>query len=57
VRRWAMFNLGQMIFTGVICFLLGALTIISIELIIIDVTLMKGKKKEDPDKEEWKGLP
>lgn len=52
-----MFSLGQMIFTEVICFLLGALTIISIELIVIDVTLMKGKKKEDPDKEEWKGLP
>ena len=52
-----MFSLGQMIFTGVICFLLGALTIISIELIIIDVTLMKGKKDKDPDKEEWKGLP
>ena len=52
-----MFSLGQMIFVGVICFLLGALTIISIELIIIDITLTKGRKKEDPDKEDWKGLP
>ena len=52
-----MFSLGQMIFTGVICFLLGALTIISIELIVIDVALMKGQKIDDHDKEEWKGLP
>ena len=52
-----MYSLGTVIFVGIILYLTGMFTVISVELILIDLSMMKGKRKEDPDKEEWKGLP
>ena len=51
-----MFTTAQLIFTGALCFLFGALTVIVGLLIFVEWEIMRGKK-DQPSKDEWKGLP